>query len=105
MSNGLSEMTQFIFNYEQDRKDNIRERKAAILENYVNSYIKITSQKKCTCSACKVENAIHPVQIVRTSKGVSELWKCDNCGRTVPRTVSNVDFSYMINEDRQNVTA
>lgn len=105
MSNGLSGMTQFISNDEQDRKDRIRAAKKLAFDNYVNSYIETTSKKSCTCSACRAENAIHPVEVVRTSQGVSEIWECEKCGRTVPRMTSNTEFSFMLNEDRQKATA
>ena len=105
MSNGMSGETQYIYNYHQDRLDRITENKRAAFNNYVNSYIKNTQEKRCTCSVCKAENSIHPVQIIRTSQGVSEMWKCDNCGREVPRGISNAELSYRLNVDRQKTTA
>lgn len=101
MSNGMSGTTQFIDNYYQDLKDNIRESRRIAFDNYIEDYIKKTSVKRCTCSGCKAENAIHPTRIIRVSQGVQEFWKCDCCGRTVPRLISNEELGYRLNVDRQ----
>lgn len=106
MSNGLSETTQYIHNYEQDRLDRIRANKNAVIENYINSYMKTTSQKRCKCSACQTENAIHPVKIYSNVSGVEEVWRCDSCGRVVLRKVPRKILVEWLNVDkRQEQTA
>jgi len=57
--------------------------------------------KRCTCSGCKTENAIHPISVIRVPQGVQEFWKCDCCGRIVPRLISNEELGYRLNVDRQ----
>lgn len=105
MSNGLSGETQFISNYEQDKKDTMKAKKITAFRNYVRSYIETTAKKSCTCSACKTENAIRPIKIGVTPNGVEEVWKCASCGRVVPKMVTTAELSYRLNVDRQNVTA
>ena len=101
MSNGMSGTTNYIHNYAQDHKDNTMEAKRVAFTNYVNRYIEATSKKLCKCSACKTENSIHPVKFVKTAQGIEETWKCDHCGRVVPRFISKEELSYRANVDRQ----
>ena len=100
MSNGMSGTTNYIHNYAQDHKDNAMASRRAAFTNYVNSYIEQTSKKLCKCSACKTENSIHPVKFVKTAQGIEETWKCDHCGRVVPRFISKEELSYRANVDR-----
>jgi len=97
-------MVQFIDNHEFDRMERIRQAKKAAFTNYVNSYIETTQKKRCTCSACKTENAIHPIEIIRASRGVEEVWKCDSCERVVEKVMSYKELSYRLNVDRQLTT-
>lgn len=101
MSNGLSGCTQFIHNAKSDKIEQARQSKKEAFDAYIKSYVECISKKACTCSACKTENAIKLVKVVRTSKGVNETWKCASCGRIVSRFVSNGDFCKWLNEDRK----
>ena len=101
MSNGLSGCTQYIHNAKSDKIEQARQSKKEAFDKYVKSYIDCIAKKACTCSACKTENAIRLVNVVRTSSGVEETWQCAHCGRIAERFVSNAEFSQWLNEDRQ----
>lgn len=101
MSNGLSGCTQFIHNAKSDKIEQAIQSKKEAFDAYVKSYVECIAKKSCTCAACKAENSIKLVKVVRTPSGVKETWQCAQCGRIVKRFVSNADFSLWLNEDRQ----
>lgn len=99
MSNGLSGCTQYIYNAEFNRLERIRQAKKEAYDNYVKSYIETIMKKRCTCAACKTENSMSLVNVVKIHQGIEETWMCSHCGRTAKRTVSNAEFTQWFNED------
>ena len=101
MSKGLSGCTQYPLHAKYERLERIRQSKKEAFDKYIQSYVDCISKKACTCSACRAENSIKLVKVVRTPEGAEETWKCGHCGRAVKRFVSNAEFSKWLNEDRR----
>lgn len=101
MSDGLSGCTQYIFNAESNRIERIREAKKEAYNNYVRSYIEAVIKKRCTCSACKTENSMSLINVVKIPQGIEETWMCSHCGRKAKRVITDAKFSQWFNEDRQ----